>query len=90
MSGRRRQAPAADPAAIQPGTEDWDADANPVVKYFIAAFAGIMQPFMASMTYAVATAITTASTNAANIYAAAATAVRTAPLALLIDRKSVV
>ena len=83
MSGRRTQTPAADPAAIQPGTEYLDADENPAVKDFTAAFAGIMQPFMASITAAIATAITTASTNAANIAAAAATSVRTAPKAIV-------
>ena len=79
MSGRRRQPPAADPAAIQPGTEDSDADTNPAVKDSADAFAGIMQTFMASMTATISTAITTTSTNAANSSAAAATAVRTAP-----------
>ena len=58
-----------------------EADANPAVKDSAAAFIGIMQPFVASMTAAIATVITTASTNAANIAAAAATAVRTMPKA---------
>ena len=79
MSGRRRQPPAADPAAINPGKEDSDTDTNPAVKEYAASFAGIMQPFMASMTSVIATAITTVSTNAANIAAAAATAVQIAP-----------
>ena len=55
---------------------------NPAVEDSAAAFAGLMQPFTASMTAATATAITTASTNAANIAAAAATAVRTMPKAV--------
>ena len=79
MSGRRRQPPAADPEAINPGTEDSDADAIPAVEDSAAAFASLVQPFMASMTSAITTAITNASTNAANIAAAAATAVRTVP-----------
>ena len=79
MSSRRRQPPAADPAAINPGAEDSDADAIPAVEDSAAAFASLMQPFMASMTSAIATAITNASTNATNIAAAAATAVRTVP-----------
>ena len=83
MSGRRRQLPADDPEAINPRTEDLDADANPAVKDSAVAFAGIMQPFMASMTAAIATAITTVSTNAVNIAAAAATAVWTAPKAVV-------
>ena len=82
MSGQRRQPPAADPAAINPGTEDSDADANLAVEDSATAFAGIMQPFMASMTSPIATAITIASTNAANIAAAAATAVCTVPKAV--------
>ena len=90
MSGRRRHPPAADQAPINPRTEDLDADANPAVKDSAAAFAGLMQPFMASMTSAIVTAISTSSTNAANIAAAAATAVRTVPkavasISLLID-----
>ena len=89
MSGRRRQTPAADPAAIQPGTEDSDADANPAVEESATTFAGIMQPFMASMTAAIATAITTASTNAVNIAAAAATAVRTALKAIVLISSSI-
>ena len=79
MSGRRRQPPAADPAAINPGTEDSDVDSIPAVEDSATAFASLMQPFMGSMTAAIATAITNASTNAANIAAAAATAVRTVP-----------
>ena len=82
MSGPRRQPPAADTAAIQPGAEDLDADANPAVEDSTAAFTGIMQPFMASMTAAITTAITTTSTNAVNIAAAAATAARTASKAV--------
>ena len=82
MSGRRRQPPAADPAANNPGTEDLDSDAIPAVEDSAAAFASLMQPFMASMTAAIATAITNASTNAANIAAAASTAVRTVPKAV--------
>ena len=81
MSGRRRQLPAADPAAINPGTEDSDADANPVVEDSAAAFASLVQPFMVSMTAAMATAITNAPINTANIAAAAATVVRTVPKA---------
>ena len=42
-----------------------------------------MQPFMESMTAAIATAITNASTNAANIAAAADTVVRTMPKAVV-------
>ena len=83
MSGRRRQPPAANPAAINPRTEDSDADVNPAVEDSAAAFTGIMQPFMASMTAAIATAITTAYMNAANIAAAEATAVRTVPKAVV-------
>ena len=83
MSKRRRQPPAADPAEINPGTEDSDADANPEFEDSAAAFAGIMQPFMASTTAAIETAITTSSMNAGNIAAAAATAVRTAPKAAI-------
>ena len=79
MSGRRRQPPAADPATINHGTENSDADANPTVEDSAAAFAGLMQPFMESMTAAIATTITTVSTNAANIAEAAATAVRIVP-----------
>ena len=79
MSGQRRQQSAADPAAINPGMEDLDADTNPLVEDSATAFTGLMQPFMASVTAAIATSITTASTNAANIAAAAATAVRTVP-----------
>ena len=82
MSGRRRQTPAADPEAINPGTEDLDTDANPAIKDSAAAFSGIKQPFMASMTAAIATAITTASKNVADIAAAANTAVRTMPKAV--------
>ena len=89
MNGRRRQPPAADPAAIQPRTEDLDTDANPAVKDSTATFAGIVQPFMASITAAIATEITTASTNAANIAAAAATAVRTAPKAVVLISSSI-
>ena len=58
-----------------------DAGANRAVEDSTDAFAGIMQPFMASMTAAITTAITTASTKAAKISAAAATVVRTAPKA---------
>ena len=79
MSGRRRQPPAADPAAINPGTEDSDVEANPAVEDSAAAFASLMQPFMASITAVILTAITNASTNAENIAAASATAVRTVP-----------
>ena len=82
MSGQRRQPSAADPSAINPETEDLDADANPAVEDSAAAFASLMQPFMASMTDAITTAITNASTNAANISAAAATAVQTVPKAV--------
>ena len=64
-----------DTAAIKPGAEDLDADENPAVKESTNTFAGIMQHFMASMTAAISTEITTASTNTANIAAAAATAV---------------
>ena len=46
------------------------------------AFTGLMQHFMASMTAAIATAITTAPMNAANIAAAATTAVQTLPKAV--------
>ena len=66
-----------------------DADANPAVKDSAASFSGIMQPFMASMTAAIATTITTVSTNAANIAAAAATAVRTAPKAVILISSSI-
>ena len=89
MSGRRRQPPAADPAAINPGTKDSDADANPAVKESAAAFADLVQPFMVSMTAAIATAITTAYINAANIAAAAATAVRTVHKAVLLISLSI-
>ena len=82
MSGRRRQPPAADPAAINSGTEDLDADAIPLVEDSAAAFASLMHPSMVSMTAAIATAITNASTNAANISAAAATDVQTVPKAV--------
>ena len=82
MSGPRRQPPAADPAAINPGTEDSDVDAIPEVEDSSAAFASLVQPFMASMTAAIATAITNASTNAVNIAEAAATAVQTVPKAV--------
>ena len=71
------------PAAIQSRVEDSDADAKPTVEDSTAAFAGIMQPFMASMTATIATAITTTSTNASNISAAAATAVRNLPKAVV-------
>ena len=84
MSGQRGQPTAVDPAAINPGTEDSDADANPEVKDSAAAFAGIMQPFMVSMTAAIVITITTASTNAANIAAAVATSIRTAPKAVVL------
>ena len=77
MSGRRRQPPAADLAAIDPGTEDSDADANPAVEDSAAALASLMQPFMASMNSVIGTAIINASTNASNIAAVAAMAVRT-------------
>ena len=60
-----------------------DADANPEVEDSAAAFTGIMQSFMASMTAVIVTAISTASTNAANIAAAASTAVRIAPKAVV-------
>ena len=83
MSGQRGQPTAVDPAAINPGTEDSDADANLAVEDSTAAFAGIMQPFMESITASIATAIATASTNAANVAAAAATAVRTASRAVV-------
>ena len=83
MSGQRRQPPSADPIAIQPGTEDSDADANLSVEDSTAAFTGIMQPFMESMTAAINTAITTASTNAENIAAAEAAAIRTASKAVV-------
>ena len=82
MSGRRRQPPAADPETINPVTEDSDADGNPAVEDSAATFTSIMQPFMASMTAAIATVITNASTNAATIAATAATAVRTVPKAV--------
>ena len=82
MSGRRRQPPAADPAPINPGTEEWDTNTNPAVKDSAAAFASLVQPFMVSMTAAIATVITNASTNAANIAAAAATSVRAMPKAV--------
>ena len=72
----------ADPAAIKPGTKDSEVNANLAVEDPAAAFTGIMQPFMASMTAAIATTITTASTNSANISAAAATSVRTVPKAV--------
>ena len=72
----------ADPAAINPGTEYSDADANPAVEDSAAAFASLMHPFMASMTAAIVTATTNVSMNAANIAAAAATAVRTVPKAV--------
>ena len=86
MSGQMRKPPAADPAAIQPRAEDSDADANPSVEDSTAEFAGIMQPFMVSMNADIATSITTASMNAANIAAAAATSVRTVPkVAVLIS-----
>ena len=77
------------PAAIQSRVEDSDADANPAVKDSAAAFTGIMQPFMASMTATIATAITTISTKAENITAAAATAVRTAPKAVVLIFSSI-
>ena len=89
MSGQRRQPPAADPAAINPGKEDSDADANLVVEDSAAAFAGLTQPFTASMTAAIATAITTASTNVANISVEAATAVRTVPKAVALISSSI-
>ena len=79
MSGRRRQPPAANPSAINPGTEDSEADANPAVEDSASAFVGLMQPFMASITASIATAITTPSTNAANIAASATTDVWTVP-----------
>ena len=79
MSDRRRQPPATDPAAINHGTKDLDTDAKPAVEDYVVAFACLMQPFMASMNSAIATEITTASTNAANIAAAAATSVLTVP-----------
>ena len=69
MSGQRRQPPAAHTEAINPGTEDSDADANPAVQDSAAALACLMQAFMTSMTAAIATAITNVSTNAANIAA---------------------
>ena len=72
----------ADPEAMNPGTEDSDADANLVIEDSAAAFASIMQPLMESMTAAIATAITNASTNAANIAAVAATAVQNMPKAI--------
>ena len=89
MSGRGRQPPTADPAAINPGTEDFDADANPAVEDSAAAFAGLMQPFMASMDAAIATTITTASPNEANIAAAATTAVQTVPKAVALISSSI-
>ena len=52
-------------------------DAIPEVEDSSAAFASLVQPFMVSMTAAIATAITNASTNAANIAASAAMAVWT-------------
>ena len=73
MSSRRRQLLAADPAAINPGKEDSDADAILAVEDSAANFASLVQPFMASMTAVIASTITNASTNAANIAAAATT-----------------
>ena len=72
----------ADPAAINPETEDSDAETISAVEESAATFASLMQPFMASMTASIVTAITIASTNASNIAAAAATAVRTVPKAV--------
>ena len=89
MSRQRRQPPAADLVAIQPGSEYLYAGANPLVEDSTAAFAGIMQPFMESMTADIATAITTASTNEANIAASAATAVRTNPKAVVLISSSI-
>ena len=83
MSGRRRQPPAADLEAINHGTEDSDVDANPAVKDSDAAFAGLVQPFMASMNAVIATTITTASMNTANIAASVATAVQTVSKAVV-------
>ena len=69
--------------------EDSDADANLAIEDSAAAFAGLMKPFMASRTAAIATAITTASMNAANIAAAAATAVRTVSKAVALISLSI-
>ena len=62
----------ANPAAINPGTVNDSAD----------AFAGLIQPFMASLTSDITTAITPTSMNAANIAAAADTAIRNVPKAV--------
>ena len=79
MSRRRRQPPAANTAAINPGIEYLDANANPAVEDSSAAFADLMHPFVASIIAVIVTAIITASTNTANISASAAMAVRTMP-----------
>ena len=54
MSGRRRH------PNPNPGTEDLIADTNLAVEDSVAAFAGLMQPFMAPMTAAIATGPSTA------------------------------
>ena len=89
MSGQSRQPTAADPAAINPGMEDSDADANPAVEDSAAAFASHVQPFMASMTAVIATAITNASMNSENIAAAAATVVPAVPEAVALISSSI-
>ena len=89
MSEERRQPPASDQAAINPGTEDSDSDTNSAVEDSAAAFAVLMQTFMASMTDAIVTAITTASKNAANIAVAEAKAARTLPKAVALISLSI-
>ena len=62
---------------------------NLAVEEYAAAFACLMQPFVVSMTAAIATAITTASTNAANIAAAAATSVHNVPKTVALISSSI-